>query len=283
MLAALTFLLTSAALFFFTLVVLGVFQRAFEQYQERYVGKSAQDLSGMFLFIDARQLLILNICVMLVFVLLGWWSGGPLLGVVSAIAGFFAPQLAVTHYRKKRVLRFNTQLVDALQQLANAFKAGLTFAQAVEQISRESPPPLGQEFSLFTKEVKLGVSIDEALTNMAKRVGSEDLELVATSTNIARALGGNMAEMFETISATIRERFRLEGKIDALTSQGKMQGVIVAMLPIALGLFLNWYRPDLTRPMFAPHVYFGYFMITAVVIMETIGYLVIRKIVNIDV
>src|SRR5690606_16644859 len=110
--------------------------------------------------------------------------------------------------------------------------------------------PLSQEFGLFVKEVKLGVPLEEALVNMARRVGSDDLDLVVTSTNIARQLGGNMAEMFETISATIRERFRLEGKIDALTSQGKLQGWIVASMPLLLGMVLDKMRPDLTEPMF---------------------------------
>src|SRR5437868_14355744 len=110
-------------------------------------------------------------------------------------------------------------------------------------------PPLSMEFGLFVEEAKLGVPIEEALVNMCKRVGSDDLELVVTATNIARQLGGNMAEMFETISGTIRERFRLEGKIDAITSQGRMQGWIVSSMPLFMGLILNYMRPDLMGPM----------------------------------
>jgi tight adherence protein B len=125
------------------------------------------------------------------------------------------------------------------------------------------------------------VSLEEALINMAKRVGSDDLELVATSTNIARSLGGNMAEMFETISSTIRERFRLEGKIDAVTSQGRMQGWIVASMPLFLGMVMNYMRPDLMGPMFDG--WFGYILIMGIFLMEGIGILLIQKIVNIDV
>ena len=281
MLPALTFLLTAASVFFFALVILGVFQRALEQYKERYVARSMNDLSDMFLFINPGQLFMLNLSVMILLAAFGWWLGGPFLMSLMAIAGFFAPQQFVRHYRAKRIEKFNTQLVESLQQMANAFKAGLTFAQAVETIAKESKPPLAQEFGLFSKEVRLGVPIDEALVNMSGRVGSEDLELVATSTNIARSLGGNMAEMFETIAATIRERFRLEGKIKALTAQGKLQGWIVASMPLALGLFLNWYRPDLMQPMFE-HL-FGYLLVGAIFLMEFIGIILIRKIVNIDV
>jgi tight adherence protein B len=116
---------------------------------------------------------------------------------------------------------------------------------------------------------------------MAKRVGSDDLELVVVSTNISRQLGGNMAEMFEVLSGSIRERFRLEGKIDSLTSQGRMQGWIVAALPLLLGLVLNYMRPDLMEPMM-DHI-FGYILVALILIMEALGIFIIRKIVNIDV
>jgi tight adherence protein B len=187
----------------------------------------------------------------------------------------------IRYYRTRRIKKFNVQLVDALQAMANAFKAGLTFPQAIEHVSKEAAPPLSQEFGLFVKEVKLGVPLEEALINMGRRVGSDDLELVVVSTNIARQLGGNMAEMFETISATIRERFRLEGKIDAITSQGRLQGWVVASMPAVLGMVLNYMRPDLMEPMLN-HV-FGYVLVLAIVIMEILGLLIIRRIVNIDI
>ena len=284
MLPAITFLLTAASVFFFALLVLGVLQRAFEQYKERYVTKSMNDLSDMFLFVDPGQIMLLDVAAFVVLAGLGFLVGGWFLCVILGTLGFFLPMGLVRYYRARRIARFNTQLTDALQQMSNALRAGLTFQQAMEQVGRESPAPLRQEFGLFVKEVKLGVPVELGLTNMATRVGSEDLELVATSTNIARQLGGNMAEIFETIAATIRERFRLEGKINSLTSQGKMQGWVVSSLPVAIGLFLNWYRPDLMEPMFeSPNLVWGYGMLLAIMLLETIGFLLIRKIVNIDV
>ena len=281
MLAALTFLLVTGSVFFLTLVILGILSRALERYRERYVVKQITDLSDMFLFVDPAQIFILNVAVTLVVSTVAFIIGGVMPMFLCGISGFFVPGAVVRFYRNRRIKRFNGQLVEALQQMANALKAGLTFAQAMEAIAKESRPPIQQEFGLFVKEVKLGVSLDDALMNMAKRVGSDDLELVATSTTIARSLGGNMSEMFETISATIRERFRLEGKIDALTSQGRMQGWIVASMPIALGIILNYMRPDLMAPMFDS--LFGYLLILAIFLMEGIGVLLIRRIVNIDV
>src|SRR5438105_8671206 len=281
MAAALVFLFTTAAIFFLAFLALEVLQKAFEQYKLRYVTKSMNDLSDMFLFIEPGQILLLNIAALLIFAALGYLVGGPFLGALLAVGGFFAPAAAVRFYRARRIKLFDTQLTEALQQMSNALRAGLTLQQAVEQVGREASAPLRQEFGLFTKEVKLGVPVEEALVNMASRVGSEALELVATSTNIARQLGGNMAEMFETIAGTIRERFRLEGKIRALTSQGKLQGLIVASLPLWVGLFLDWYRPDLMEPMFE-HAY-GYVLVCAIVLLEAIGFVLVRKIVTIDV
>ena len=281
MLAALTLLLTTGSVFFFSLLIFGVLSKAYEQYQERYVVRSMNDLSDMFLFIDSRQMLVLNICCMGLMVIIGWLVFNPIITVIFAISGFFLPMGVIKFYRKRRIKRFNVQLVDALQAMANAFKAGLTFPQAIEHVAREAPPPLSQEFSLFVKEIKLGVPLEEALVNMGRRVGSDDLELVVVSTNISRQLGGNMAEMFEVLSTSIRERFRLEGKIDALTSQGRMQGWIVASMPLCLGVVLNYMRPDLMEPMM-DHM-FGYVLVAVILVMEVLGILVIRKIVNIDV
>ncbi|WNG56756.1 secretion system protein F [Archangium gephyra] len=281
MLAGIVLLLVTGSVFFFSLVIFTILAKAYEQYQERYVVKSMNDLSDMFLFIDARQLLVLNIASMCLLGILTYIIFNPILCVVATIFGFFLPIILVKHYRKRRIKKFNVQLVDALQAMANAFKAGLTFPQAIEHVAREAQPPLAQEFGLFVKEVKLGVPLEEALINMGRRVGSDDLELVVVATNIARQLGGNMAEMFETISSVIRERFRLEGKIDALTAQGKLQGWVVAAMPAILGLVLNYMRPDLMEPMM-DH-WFGYILVTVIAIMEVLGVIIIRRIVNIDI
>ena len=277
----LVLLLVSAASFLLIGMAVEVLRKAFEQYRLRYLARSIRDLSAMFLFIDAPQLLRLNLAAMLVLAAAGAWLGGPLLAAVFATAGFFAPAVAVPSYRRWRVRRFDGQLTDALHQMANALRAGLTLQQAIDQVAREAPSPLRQEFGLFVKEVKLAVPLDEALSAMAARVGSEDLDLVATSTVIARQLGGNLAEMFEGIAATIRERFRLEGRIAALTSQGRLQGLIISALPIAVGLFFNSYRPDLVAPMFeSGH---GHALVAAIVLLQSAGFLTIRRIVAVDV
>lgn len=281
MLASIVFVLVTTSVFFLSLVIYSVLLKAYEKYREYYSVRTSDDLRDVFLFVDPRQLLVLNVASMVLFGIFGFVFGGLFYCLLFASGGFFLPTLLVRRYRKARLKKFNTQLVDALNGMSGALRAGLTLQQAIEQIAREAPAPLSQEFGLFVKELKFGVSFEDAFVNMARNVGSDDLELVVTSANIARQLGGNMAEMFETISTTVRERFRLEGKIDALTSQGKLSGWIIAALPFALLLIIRMMRPDLVNPMME-HI-FGYVLIFSMLVMEALGMFFIQRIVNIDV
>jgi tight adherence protein B len=277
----LIFLCVAGSIFFVALVVYGVLYAATLRYREHYVGASVEELGEMFVFVDPRQMFVLNLSLMGLMFGGGLIFFGPVVAVFFAVLGFLTPTIAVRYYRKKRIEKFERQLTDALTAMANAFKAGLNLPQAMEQIAREARPPLSQEFGLVVRELKLGKPVEEALVNLAGRVESEDLQLLVTSTNIARSLGGNMAEMFDTISNTIRERFRLEGKIKAMTSQGKLQGGIVACLPVILGFVVNYMRPDLMEPMLKH--WFGWLLLGAGVIMEVLGILIIRRIVNVSV
>lgn len=274
-------LFTFIAVFLLVIVISAIVSKGLEQYEDRYASKGTQTLEGMFMFVSPRQIVVLSMAAMLIFFLLGLASVNLIAGVLLGILGFLFPLLGIRHLRKKRIQKFERQLVDALVQMAAAFKAGLTLPQAAENIAREMPPPLGQEFDLLVKEIKLGVAVEEAMENLAARVQSDDMELVTVSTNVSRKLGGNMAEMYDIISGTIRERFRLEGKIQSLVAQGKMQAMVVAVMPLVLGIALNHCRPDLMQPML--HHRFGYILIGAIILMELMGVWLIRKIVAIDV
>jgi tight adherence protein B len=274
-------LLVVAAVTLFGVLVITVARRGLDQYQERYLTQGSRDLTEMFVFVDDRQLLVLTVAVSAIFGLLGYALVNWFVGVVAVAFGFIAPFQGIRVLRQRRIRKFEQQLVDALAQLSAALRAGLSFAQAAETVSQEMPSPLSQEFGLFVKELKLGVDMEQALQNMAERVGSEDLHLMTTATVVSKQLGGNMAEMFEIIAATIRERFRLEGRIRALTAQGKLQGWIVGAMPLVLGLILNYMRPDLMEPMLEST--FGAALVATVITMEVIGIWLIRRVVSIDV
>lgn len=281
MVHALVALLAAAAVFLFTSIASGIVASAARRLRARYAVRSVGELRDLLLFVDGRALAVLGICAGALLLGVGLAAGSVMGAVLAGLAGGAAPWWVVRRYRTQRIARFERQLVDALQAMANAFRAGLTLPQALESLSREAPFPLGPELALVVKELKLGVVVESALDNLASRVDSADLSLVVVSTNTARQLGGNMAEMFETISGTIRERFRLQGKIAALTAQGRMQGWVVAALPLLLGLAMRWMRPDLVDPMLEHP--FGWILVALVVVLELVGMWLIRRIVAIDV
>jgi tight adherence protein B len=138
---------------------------------------------------------------------------------------------------------------------------------------------MGQEMRLLTQEMRLGVSMDDALQHLYERMPSEDLDILISSILISREVGGNLAEVFDNIADTIRDRHRIQGKITALTAQGKLQGVVIAGLPVMIGIFLNAWSPDLMAPMFSD--WRGLCMMGLILVMETIGGLMIWRIVSI--
>lgn len=263
------------------LEILNVLNRGLAEYEKRYLEQGTQNLSEMFIFIEGRQLLLLTALVaglasMLGLVVFNWF-----VGLILGVAGFLLPRAIINKIRERRIRLFDRQLVDALIQMSAAFRAGLTLGQAMESITAQMPPPISQEFALFLKEVKLGVGQEEALNNLASRVNSENLLLVVTATNVSRKLGGNLAEMYDTISKTIRERFESEGKVRALTAMGRMQAWIVGLMPVVMGLAFYFMRPDLMQPMLDSA--FGVILISFIGVLEVIGMFLIRRIVDIDV
>ncbi|MGC8926388.1 MAG: type II secretion system F family protein [Myxococcota bacterium] len=275
------FLLIFGSVFFLTLVVYDIMRSGMLKYQEKYLNPKIEDLSDMFLFIDPRQMILLNLSIMVIGFIIGILFFGYIITAILTILGFFTPSILVKYYSQKRVRMFNEQLVDALQNMSNALKAGLSLQQAMGTVAQDFQPPISQEFGLALKEIKLGLSVEEALKNMGERVRCEDLNLFITSTNIAKAMGGNLSEMFENIANTIRQRFRIEGRIKALTAQGKLQGFIIGIMPIVIWFIMDWMRPDLMEPMLRH--WFGYALIGAILFMEIIGALIIKRIVDIDV
>lgn len=263
------------------LVILNVLNKGLAEYEKRYLQQSSDTLTEMFIFVDGRQILLITILVSIVFGLIGLLLFNWYVAVLFVFVGFILPFTFIKKLRERRIRQFDEQLVDSLVQMSAAFRAGLTLNQAAQSVSEEMPKPLSQEFTLYLKEVKLGVQVEEALSNMATRVGSENLLLVVTATNVSRKLGGNLAEMFDTISTTIRERFQIEGRVRALTAMGKMQGWVVGAMPLVMGVLFNFMRPDLMGPMLKHN--FGVGLILAIIVMEVLGMLMIRKIIDIDV
>lgn len=167
--------------------------------------------------------------------------------VFAAIGGFVGlriPRFYIRRMAKRRMETFDAQLSDTLNLWVNALRSGYSVLQSMEAIATELPPPVSAEFERVVQEVRLGLSVEQALASMYRRVPSEDLDLVITAVNIQREVGGNLAEVLDTISFTIRERVRIKGEIRTLTAQGRASGWIISLLPVALGIVLYLINPE---------------------------------------
>jgi len=263
-----------------------------DAYAEAYASTTAQGFEDIFLFIPPRRIVdigwgIAVALFLIVFLAIGSVGtpaaamAGLVLGLALGAGGFHLPRIYLEHLRRRRRLKFNTQLVDALVNISNALRAGFSLMQAFEAIVKEGENPIAQEFDVFLHQTRVGVSFTDALDNLEQRVGSEDMLLVARAVDVARRTGGNLAETLEKISHTIRERFRVENRIRTLTSMGRLQGTIVGLMPLAIGVILAVMDPQLMLPFLVSP--FGLGIIVAVIGMIAAGAVMIRKIVNIDV
>ena len=202
------------------------------------------------------------------------------LAVLVGIAGWLAPSFILKSKIKKRVKNLNDQLGDAIILISNSLKAGYSFFQAIDAVSKEMLGPISEEFILLQKEINLGLNTDKALENMANRVMSDDLELVVTAVMIQRQVGGNLAEVLDNISSTIRDRVRIKSEIKTVTAQGRLSGIIISVLPIVLGIVIYLINPELMSLLFTEPL--GILILIVSVIMESIGIFLIRKIVQIE-
>jgi len=210
--------------------------------------------------------------------------GGPvqqvIFGIAGIVIGYFAPDWYVKFKFSKRLKDFNNQLGDTINLLANSLRSGYSMLQSMELVSREAPDPIGGEFKRVVREVGLGLSAQDALNNLLRRLPSDDLDLMITAINIQYEVGGNLAQILDTISHTIRERVRIKGEIGVLTAQGRISGYIISCLPIALGVMVTLINPTYMNTMWAfPWIV----MPICGGMMVFVGFLIIRKIVNIEV
>lgn len=204
-----------------------------------------------------------------------------ILTLIGGMVGFCIPFLILKMKIDQRKQAFNDQLGDTMVLIANALRTGYSFMQAVDMVSREMPRPIGEDFARVLKELNLGVTTETALTNMAKRVNSEDLDLVITAVLIQRQVGGNLAVVLDSIANTIRERIKIKGQIRTLTAQGKISGIIIGLLPIVIGGVIYVINPEYINVLVIHPM--GKAMLIAGAMSQFIGMMVIRKIINIDI
>ncbi|MGH7777629.1 MAG: type II secretion system F family protein [Candidatus Dormibacterales bacterium] len=242
----------------------------------------AERLAKADLKLRTSEFLMIQVAAALLLALAAVARFGPgLQMVIFAGLGWFAPGFYVRRRERRRLRAFNDQLGDTLILLANALKAGYSFAQAIDVVAKKAAPPISAEFGRVVREMNLGASPDDSLRKMVRRVDSADLDLVVTAVAINQAVGGNLAEILETISHTIRERIRIKGEIRTLTAQARASGWIITGLPLGLGALMYVLTPGYFRPMTQSVV--GWVMIGIGGGLILLGNFLIRKVIAIEI
>lgn len=201
--------------------------------------------------------------------------------LLFTIAGWMIPGCILNYNVKKRIKRIDEQLGDTIKLISNSLKAGYSFFQSIGIVVDEMNGPVAEEFTMVQKEINLGITTEKALSNLAERIGSEDLELIITAVLIQRNIGGNLAEVLESIFSTIRERVKLTGEVKAITAQGRISGLIISLLPIVLGVLLFFINPEHMILLFTDPI--GIAILVFSILMQLAGIYFVRKIVNIKI
>ena len=261
-------------------------------YADSMSEEAARGFEDLFLFIPAKRIsdigraaaaAIFLICFVPLFDHANPVStvAGTVLGLSFGVLALMAPAKLLDVLRERRRVKFNDQLVEALGNMSNALRAGFSINQAFETVVQNGEKPISQEFGVMLQQMRVGMNFYDALQSLDKRVGSDDLTLVVTAIDIARRTGGNLTEIFDKISVTIRERMRIERRVRTLTAQGRLQGLLVACAPAVLGVAMTFLKPDMMIPFFTSVN--GMVAIGIDIALIGIGWFFISKIIKIDV
>ena len=261
-------------------------------YSENMSEETSRQFEDLFLFIPAKKIADIGRAAAAALFLLFFipffslsnpisTTAGTVLGIFFGTLALIAPTKLVMVLKVKRRQRFNLQLVEALSSMSNALRAGFSINQAFETVVQSGEKPIAQEFGVMLQQMRVGMNFYDALQSLDKRVGSDDLTLVVTAIDIARRTGGNLTEIFDKIGMTIRERMRIERRVMTLTAQGRLQGIIVALMPLILGGAMTALKPDMMLP-FLKSVQ-GMAAIGVMFLLVSVGWVVITKIIKIDV
>lgn len=248
----------------------------------KYKEKLGTDLVQAHLPLKPEEYIAFNIIIIIsamtvVFILTESFAASLLLSLGTA----FIPGLYLKSRKRSIIHKIEEQLPDTIALLSNTLKAGYSFLQAVDAAAKELPPPVSLEFQQILKEVSLGVNTEKALEELGERVQSKDIELIIMAVLIQRQIGGNLSEILDNISETIRSRIKIKGEIRILTAQGRISGLIISLMPVVLGVFLYTINPSYISLLFTNPL--GMVMLASAVCMQGIGIFLIRRIIRIEV
>jgi tight adherence protein B len=252
-----------------------------DHYRRQFSRRAELEMADMFIFTSGRQVLILTlVLLLLVPVLLELLFQLPVVTAAGIVVTLFTPHLMFNHLRKARLKKFEEQLPDAFMLLSSSLQSGASLNMALENVVHQSPAPLNQEFGLLIKNIRLGVTLEDALIKLEKRLPLPSFIMASSAIRISREVGGNLVETINGMAAMLRRKKVMEGKIDSLTAQGRAQGTFMAMLPIMLAIILSFIEPEAMRQLYTTRN--GLMVLAVMVVMEVLGFMFIKKITRID-
>ncbi|HWS74326.1 MAG TPA: type II secretion system F family protein [Quisquiliibacterium sp.] len=251
-------------------------------YRARFDAAVSRQLARAHLYVAPQRLLALNLGTAAAAALLALWlGGGPVAAALAALASGMLPRLLLAWLRRRRAHAFRQQLSDLMMLAAGCMRAGLGLTQALAQTAAEMDAPARQEIDLMLREQRLGASFDEALTGLERRMPMEETALLCAAMRISRATGGNLAETLESLGDAIRRKVAIEGKIRALTAQGRLQGWAMGLLPVLCAGLLWVVEPTAMAALFT--TWYGLATCAVVVVMQLLGLYFMRRVMRIDV
>ncbi len=248
--------------------------------------KIARNLARADLKLKPGEFIALYVIAFLGLGFVAYMIGGrsPISALIGGVAGLFIPGWYVGSQKSKRLVKFNDQLPDMLNLMVNGLRAGFSTMQALESVSKEMPPPICDEFRRVVQEMQLGIPMERALANLLRRIPSEDLDFVVTAINVQREVGGNLAEILDVITYTIRERIRIKGEIRVMTTQVMYSGRLLSLVPIGIIVLLWFINRDYIMEFFKPeNILCGSIALGVAGVLIVIGYFVMTRIANIEV
>ena len=245
-------------------------------------GVAEISLAEMFIFVDPKKLWTMTLVMSFILPLMVYaYAESTFMAILAIIISLLLPSKVVSFLKKKRHDKFEKQLPEALLMLSGAMRAGASFTIALESMVKEQKPPISQEFDLLVREQRMGIDFDTALKHMESRMPTADFMMVVSAMRISREVGGNLAEILDSLAHTLRRKSEMEAKIEGLTAQGRLQGIVMSSLPLLLLFALTKLEPEAMKPLLTE--WYGWVTLAVIAFGEWLGYMVIKKIVNIDV
>lgn len=276
-----SFVLIGVAFFCVTWVLSNVARQLFSLYQKNFYQQVDKGLRDVVVMMEPGQIFTVTLIAAIVFVPLVFWITNIVLAMTLAVIIFVAPTFVLKVMKKRRSDDFVDQLPDALSSISSSLRSGLNLVKAFQQVAKNQPQPLAQEFTQVLVEYRVGSDLNESLDALAKRIGRDDLLLMNSAIKISRTVGGNLAETLEVLSRTLREKSKVEGKIRALTSMGKAQGTLATFFPVFIGYVFYKIEPEAMSMLFTTNL--GLIWLGVMITMSVMAFFMIQKIVNVDV